>query len=56
MKREGCLVTERLLALGDPPVDAKYYTVLDKSEAILLKSRVSEELVTQIVDEWIYLD
>jgi hypothetical protein len=49
-------VTDRLLALGDPPAGSKQYTILDESEAMLQKARVSDDLISQVVEGWIQQD
>jgi hypothetical protein len=56
MKRDNRSLTDRVKALGEPPADAVYSTILDQSESLLLDVNVSPDLIAQIVEQWIERD
>lgn len=56
MKRDNRSLTDRVKALGEPPADAVYSTILDQSESLLLDVNVSPDLIAQIVEQWIDRD
>ena len=56
MKRDNRSLTDRVKALGEPPADAVYSTILDQSESLLRDVNVSSDLIAQIVEQWIDRD